>query len=199
MNIQIPNDLLTPLPQPFKLMEYKNRIKAFSQWSEQNFGLMSVRKLVKARATFVDFILLNVWEYAELHQDTELSLLAVGGFGRSELHPQSDIDLLLLSSKTIKKETSERISLFLTTLWDLKFDVGHAVRSIKEAIVAGKEDITIATNLMERRLICGNKQNFDDLETELNKNKFIRVKTFILPNVKSRNKGTNVTTPPPIT
>jgi len=180
LNIQIPNELLAPLPQPFQLMEYKNRIKAFNQWSEQKFGMMSVRKLVKARATFVDFILLNVWEYAELHQDTELSLLAVGGFGRSELHPQSDIDLLLLCSKKVSKESSERISLFLTTLWDLKFDVGHAVRSIKEAIVAGKEDITIATNLMERRLICGNKHNFDELEIELNKSKFISSKDFYL-------------------
>lgn len=180
MNIQIPNHLLAPLPQPFKLVEYKNRIKEFQSWSVEKFGMMSVRKLVTARSDFVDFILLNVWQHVELHHEEDVSLIAVGGFGRGELHPESDIDLLVLSGKTLKPSASEKISLFLTILWDLKFDVGHAVRSIKEAIVAGREDITIATNLMERRLVCGNNHNFESLEVELNKSRFISSQDFYL-------------------
>lgn len=180
MNIQIPNQLLAPLPIPFKLPVYKERLKEFQQWSVSNFGHMPVRKLVSARSDFVDFILLNVWQHSELHLERDLSLIAVGGFGRGELHPESDIDLLLLSKKSLNKNVSDKISMFLTTLWDLKFDVGHAVRTIKETLSTGKGDITVATNLMERRLICGNKHNFDDLETELNKTRFISSQEFYL-------------------
>lgn len=178
MIIQIPNELLAPLPKPFKLLEYKARLKEFSEWSRENFGLMSVRRLVSARADFVDFILQDIWQLSGLAQEPDISLLAVGGYGRGELHPESDIDLLLLSKKSMKPATQEKVSHFLTTLWDLKFDVGHAVRTIKEAIEIGKDDITIATNLMERRLICGNQHNFDSLETELNKSNFLSSQDF---------------------
>lgn len=180
MNIQIPNELLSPLPVPFQLLEYKARLKEFGDWSRDNFGLMTVRRLVNARSDFVDFILLNVWQLSDLHSEADISLLAVGGYGRGELHPESDIDLLLLSKKAIKPAVQEKISLFLTTLWDLKFDVGHAVRTINEAIDIGKDDITIATNLMERRLICGNNHNFDELEVELNKSKFLSSQDFYI-------------------
>ncbi|MDC2888433.1 nucleotidyltransferase domain-containing protein [Psychrosphaera algicola] len=180
MNIQIPNELLSPLPVPFQLLEYKTRLKEFGDWSRENFGLMTVRRLVNARSDFVDFILLNVWQLSDLHIEEDISLLAVGGYGRGELHPESDIDLLLLSKKAIKPAVQEKISLFLTTLWDLKFDVGHAVRTIKEAIDIGKDDITIATNLMERRLICGNNHNFEELEVELNKSKFLSSQDFYI-------------------
>lgn len=165
---------------PFKLPEYKARLNAFSDWSKDNFGFMSVRHLVAARSNFVDFILLNVWQISGLHEEDDISLLAVGGYGRGELHPESDIDLLLLSKKSINSATQDKVSAFLTTLWDLKFDVGHAVRTIKEAIEIGRSDITIATNLMERRLICGNKHNFDELETELNQSKFLSSQDFYI-------------------
>lgn len=180
MQLQIPDQFFSPFAQPFKLMEYKDRLKAFAQWSKDHFNRCPVYQLVSARAEFVDYVLLNVWQHAGLDQESDLALVAVGGFGRKELHPESDIDLLLLSKKAIKKETSEKISLFLTTLWDLKFDVGHAVRTIKDTLVAGKEDIQTATNLMERRLICGNSDNFSELCKELTNKKFISSKDFYL-------------------
>lgn len=180
MKSKIPNELLAPFPQPFNLAVYKQRLNEFSQWSEQQFNLISVRKLVQARATFVDFVLLNVWQHCLLHEEADVTLLAVGGFGRSELHPQSDIDLLLLSSKKLSASSNEKISQFLTLLWDLKFDVGHSVRTIKDCINIASEDITIATNLMERRLICGNKINFEKLEQKLAESNFMTSKAFYL-------------------
>ncbi len=180
MQLQIPEEFFSPFAQPFKLVEYKERLKAFAQWSKDNFNLYPVYHLVKARSEFVDYILINVWQHAELDQEQDISLVAVGGYGRNELHPESDIDLLLLSQKAISKETSEKISSFLTTLWDLKFDVGHSVRTIKDTLVAGKEDIKTATNLMERRLIIGNQDNFSQLCKELTNKKFISSKDFYL-------------------
>lgn len=180
MKSKIPNELLAPLPQPFELSEYKTRLEEFAHWSAKQFNLISVRKLVQARATFVDFVLLNVWQHCLLHEENDITLMAVGGFGRSELHPESDIDLLLLSSKKLSSSANEKISSFLTTLWDLKFDVGHSVRTIKECINVAAEDITIATNLMERRLICGNKLNFEVLENKLTESGFMSSKEFYL-------------------
>ncbi|NVK24451.1 MAG: [protein-PII] uridylyltransferase [Gammaproteobacteria bacterium] len=180
LNVQVPEQFYAPFQQPFQLKEYKERLKDFSEWSKDNFNLIPVYNLVTARADFVDFILDNVWQHAELHIEKDLSLVAVGGYGRKELHPESDIDLLLLSKKELKPNVKDKISLFLTTLWDLKFDVGHAVRTIKDTLFAGKEDIQTATNLMERRLICGNDKNFDTLCKELNHKKFISSKDFYL-------------------
>ncbi|GHB63415.1 bifunctional uridylyltransferase/uridylyl-removing enzyme [Psychrosphaera saromensis] len=180
MIFEIPAPMLTPLPKPFNLVEYKERIKQFSDWSEQNFNSIPVRYLVKARAEFVDFILRNVWTYTGLDEDNNLSLVAVGGYGRKELHPQSDVDLLLLSKKSISSSSTEKISLFITTLWDLKFDVGHSVRTIKETLSIAKDDITIATNLMERRPLAGNNDIFKVLCDELTNSKFITSKEFYL-------------------
>lgn len=180
MIFEIPAPLLAPLPQPFSLVEYKERIKQFATWSQQNFNLIPVRYLVKARADFVDFILQNVWRYAQLDLDNNLSLVAVGGYGRKELHPQSDVDLLLLSKKSISAPTAENVSLFIATLWDLKFDVGHSVRTVKETLNIAKDDITIATNLMERRHLAGNEDIFKVLCSELTNSKFISSKAFYL-------------------
>lgn len=180
MQLQIPNEFFSPLAQPFKLMEYKQRISDFTDWSKQNFNRLPVYFLVQARAEFVDFILENVWRNAQLDQEANIVLVAVGGFGRKELHPQSDIDLLILSKKSVNKAVSEKISSFLTTLWDLKFDVGHAVRTVKDTLAAGKEDIQTATNLMERRVICGNTDVFKELCTELTNKKFISSQDFYL-------------------
>ncbi len=180
MKSKIPSELLYPLPQPFDLLEYKQRQAEFNAWSNKQFNLISVRKLVQARATFADFVCLNIWQHCELHEERDLSLLAVGGYGRGELHPESDIDLLVLSQNNLRHESSEKISQFLTILWDLKYDVGHSVRSIEESMEMAGKDITIATNLMERRLICGNKINFDQLELQLTESDFMTSKEFYL-------------------
>lgn len=180
MNSKIPSSLLTPLPQPFDLKTYKKRLEEFSEWSSKNFNLVSVRKLVHARSTFVDFILLNIWQHCLLHEEADITLLAVGGYGRGELHPESDIDLLVVSSNTLSDSASEKVSAMLTHLWDLKFDVGHSVRTVDECIEIAGDDITIATNLMERRLLCGNKLNFDNLEKRLVESNFMTSKAFYL-------------------
>ncbi|WP_330997677.1 [protein-PII] uridylyltransferase [Psychrosphaera haliotis] len=180
MKSKIPSHLLAPLPLPFDMPIYKQRLNDFSTWSKEHFNLISVRKLVQARATFVDFMLLNIWQHCGLNDEADVTLLAVGGYGRGELHPESDIDLLVLTNSKLTNGASEKISQFLTLLWDFKFDVGHSVRTIAESISCASEDITIATNLMERRLLCGNKLNFDTLETSLAESNFMTSKEFYL-------------------
>ncbi len=116
----------------------------------------NVKQLVEARAWFVDLILKLLWEHFNWKGKDDISLIAVGGYGRGELHPYSDIDILILVKEEITPEYAESISQFVTLLWDLRLDIGHSVRTIDECIAAAADDITIATNLLETRTIAGN-------------------------------------------
>ena len=112
------------------------------------------RALVNEASQFADVLLWYAWH--QYDWDENVSLVAVGGYGRGELHPHSDIDLLILMRKDFSKEYRERIEMFITFLWDIQLKIGHSVRSISQCIDEAKSDISVATNLMETRLVCGN-------------------------------------------
>ncbi len=117
-----------------------------------------IHALLKARAAVVDHILRHAWCSLQLHQEPLVGLLAVGGYGRAELHPHSDIDVLVLHDLPgLNTDMEDRISRFITLLWDLGLDVGSSVRSILECASAARDDITIATNLMESRTLIGHE------------------------------------------
>ncbi len=112
-----------------------------------------IGELLQLRAALVDEVLRLVWSRFEWNED-RIALLAVGGYGRGELHPHSDIDLLILLDESAE-EQNESIEGFLRLLWDIKLDVGHSVRTVAECRTAAGNDITICTTLMETRLIAG--------------------------------------------
>ncbi len=112
-----------------------------------------VRELVNLKSQFMDMLLSALWNRFDI--SSEASLVAVGGYGRGELHPHSDIDLLILVRDQINDSLGEKLSAIITLLWDLKLDIGHSVRTIEECIEGAKEDVTIATNLLETRTISG--------------------------------------------
>ncbi|MEH6356698.1 MAG: nucleotidyltransferase domain-containing protein, partial [Marinobacter sp.] len=122
-----------------------------------------VRTLVKTRSDTVDTVLRHIWNRYPLASSNNVALIAVGGYGRGELHPYSDIDLLILTRTGTDPEWRDDLSAFITLLWDLKLDIGHSVRSIGESTDAARGDITILTNLLETRTIAGP----DDLRREL--------------------------------
>ncbi len=117
-----------------------------------------IRQLVFARAYLIDQILRAIWTQCGLYAEPKLALLAVGGYGRGELLPHSDIDLLVLLSDDLPiQDIGPRLEQFVTLLWDLKLDIGHSVRTISESIQQAQGDITIATNLLETRTLAGNE------------------------------------------
>ena len=117
--------------------------------------------LVHARARVIDQVLARTWERFFTQED-DIALIAVGGYGRGELHPGSDIDLLLLlGAETAAETMAEPIESFLTFLWDIGLEVGHSVRSVGECIDEAARDITVATNLQEARLLIGAQALFD--------------------------------------
>jgi len=113
-------------------------------------------KLVHRRSDFVDHILKHIWQLHFAKTNTsDIALIAVGGYGRGELHPASDIDILILLREDCPQHYKNAIENFITFLWDTGLDVGHSVRSIEQCLIDAKKDITIATNIMESRLIIG--------------------------------------------
>ena len=114
------------------------------------------RDLIRQRAAFMDSLLGILWDRRDWGT-SELAMVAVGGYGRGELHPHSDIDLLFLLGDN-SDSCRDELASFLTLLWDIKLDIGHSVRTIPECVEHAAKDITVLTNLMEARVIRGREQ-----------------------------------------
>ncbi|RJS95343.1 [protein-PII] uridylyltransferase [Salinisphaera sp. Q1T1-3] len=119
---------------------------------------VSIGRLVKARGQIVDRVLQHAWRV--LTATEHACLVAVGGYGRNELLPQSDIDLLVLYESGQLETVRPSIESFLTHLWDLGLEIGHAVRTPAECAEIAADDITIITNLMESRVLAGDPALF---------------------------------------
>lgn len=113
----------------------------------------NIHKLVRDRSALIDRLLYYAWHKYEWDED--IALYAVGGFGRGELHPHSDLDLLFLLRKDNPHKYKASIEQFLTFLWDMQLKIGHSVRTSKQCAAAAKDDVTVMTNLLERRMIVG--------------------------------------------
>ncbi len=169
-NIELPNVLPS---DHLEIGNGRESLAKFQAWLREQFMAgCPVGELVAARSLLIDQLLTLGWDQFGLGAAPRLSLVAVGGYGRGELHPNSDIDILILSPEPLTKPLGETIGAFLTLLWDLKLEVGHAVRSVQECVEHGKQDITIATNLLEARLITGSLDTFAALNQAIQPERF---------------------------
>jgi [protein-PII] uridylyltransferase len=149
---------------------YKQILEQARQQQRQQFeqGINAAR-LTRLRADSIDGVLIHAWQSLVTHDQNEdvPALVAVGGYGRAELHPGSDIDIMLLLPGNDDKPWREQLTNFLTLLWDIGLEVGQSVRSIADCIEQAQADITVATNLMEARLLFGSQGLFDRMRTEV--------------------------------
>jgi len=96
-----------------------------------------------------------------------LAVVAVGGYGRSELCPFSDIDILVVYEKKIPTEALDLAQSLLVPLWDLGYDLGHGFRSIKDCVRLAREDFQVMASLLDARLVAGNQRVFDTFEQKI--------------------------------
>ena len=123
-----------------------------------------VTDLVRLRASLVDRVLLCLWrEHAGPLHDSA-AMVAVGGYGRGELHPCSDVDIMLLVGNKLPADGEQLLSSFLTSLWDIGLDIGHSVRTVKQCQQEAEADITVATTLIEARLLHGPEPLFEAMK-----------------------------------
>ena len=114
-----------------------------------------IEDLIHDRAQLVDVVLRAAWRHHAGRHAADLALVAVGGYGRGELHPCSDIDIMVLLPKSEAADWQPDIEKFLTFLWDIGLEVGHSVRSIDDCQRESLADISVATTLFEARLLAG--------------------------------------------
>ncbi len=115
--------------------------------------------------TIVDRALRALWDGANLPPNC--TLLAVGGYGRRELYPYSDVDVLILVHETLSVAEGAQVEAFVGGLWDIGIELGHAVRTVPQCIEEAEKDITVATSMLEARLLAGNRSQFDRFEMEV--------------------------------
>jgi [protein-PII] uridylyltransferase len=147
------------------------RAALFDRIDEHKGGTSTARALAKCADEIVsalwDFTLTHVYRARNPTEGERLALLAVGGYGRGELAPYSDLDLLFLRAWKETSHSESVIEFILYTLWDLGLKVGHASRTVDEAIKYAKGDHTIMTALLEHRRIAGDKALVQDLDDKL--------------------------------
>lgn len=132
------------------------------RWSAQRKALLAARSprgnptpLLKKMAANADEILRTLWVQAAI--PGRCALLAVGGYGRGELFPYSDVDVLLLFDAQPTQAQQQAIEQFVGQLWDIGMEIGHSVRTVDECIAEGDKDITVQTALLESRLVAGRR------------------------------------------
>jgi len=154
----------TPNIETNDLTFYRNALKQGQAHLVQQFSQqVDIVSLVHQRSHFVDQVLQQLWQH-HISSEIPISLLAVGGYGRGELHPYSDIDLLVILDESVSESPPQGLSYFLTQLWDIGLEIGHSVRTIKECRQQAENDITIATNLLETRLLSGDDSLFSEVQ-----------------------------------
>ncbi len=111
--------------------------------------------LLTLQTELTDFVLTQWWHHSGVNSD-QYALVAVGGYGRGELHPGSDIDICILIQDRSVAENDPNLGAWITSLWDFGLDIGHSVRTLADCEAEAASDLTVITTLMESRYLCGN-------------------------------------------
>ncbi|MEO8343550.1 MAG: [protein-PII] uridylyltransferase [Gallionella sp.] len=157
---------MAALPLPENIAALRESLRNDHSALEQNFLRPSrtgkAARLLSAHSQLIDRYLQHVWQLLALPD--HIALVAVGGYGRSELYPKSDIDLLiLLNTEEPNTALQEKLHQLISVLWDIGLEVGHSIRTVAECL-GEAADITVQTNLLEARLLIGDKRLFEELQ-----------------------------------
>ncbi len=151
------------------LAALRSEILAGQQSLRETYALNNdATALLRNRCRKVDIVLTKLW--IGLDFPSTLALAAVGGYGRGELYPASDIDLLILLPQEPDPALQERLEKLIGHFWDIGLEIGHSVRTIPECLNEAASDITVQTALLEARLLTGNKKLFATFDKRLRGN-----------------------------
>ncbi|MEN8259241.1 MAG: [protein-PII] uridylyltransferase [Pseudomonadota bacterium] len=152
----------------FKRLIQKNNEELISRFKASE----PIVNLLVAKASFVDELMITCWKKFLGPLADKLALIAVGGYGRRELFPHSDIDLLILLDGNDPSPYQQALSELFSFLWDIGLKPGQSVRTLPECIAAAADDQTIMTSLMESRLMYGEEKLFDAMKGATAPDKF---------------------------
>ncbi|MES2182777.1 MAG: [protein-PII] uridylyltransferase [Pseudomonadota bacterium] len=158
-------------PEKDHIAIWRQQLKAgFATLKADFLQKPNTTRLFKQHCKLIDGLLAAIWAQACI--DSSCCLIAVGGYGRGELYPHSDVDLLILIPELLPENAAtstinSNIEIFVGLLWDIGLDVGHSVRTLSECVNEAKKDITVQTNLIESRLLTGKTKLYQDYLSQI--------------------------------
>ncbi|MBV8146334.1 MAG: [protein-PII] uridylyltransferase [Gammaproteobacteria bacterium] len=159
--------------------------QAHEELKQRFLAAEPVETLVHARAALIDTVLRTAWQMHCAAQAT-WAIAAVGGYGRGELHPASDIDILLLVPHAPDTAGSGAVERLVTFLWDIGLEVGHSVRTCAECREECIGDVSVMTTLLEARLLAGDEKLFTAMRAALAPEHIWPVKQFFEAKVREQ-------------
>lgn len=160
------------------------KLQTIARLQEPGFSARGIHKILHQLSGLADNLLTALWEQAGL--GAPLVLLAVGGFGRAELFPYSDVDVVVLlpdgESLESNSELQKKIEAFIGSCWDAGLEIGSSVRTVKDCLAEAAKDVTVQTALLECRRVTGDAQLVSQFTTafftELDPKAFFVAKTL---------------------
>ena len=170
----------------------KDYLKARGKIKEDFFSDQKGIKCCKSNSEITDLFIKKVFSLIRKIKkiDNKIFICAVGGYGRKQLAPYSDIDLVFAYNKNLKKpELKVIIEFILYPLWDLGLKVGYAVRTYEEIILYSKRDQVIKTTILDARIIAGSKKNFEKIITNYTNEFSKNAINFLKQKIRERKKN----------
>ena len=144
----------------------QDKAAVLSGLASSTYAARGLKQTLRQLSILADGLLIQLWQQAGF--SSELCLVAVGGFGRAELFPQSDVDVLVLlpngESPEHTPELQAQLERFIGSCWDTGLDIGSSVRTVEECLAEAAKDITVQTSLLESRRVTGNTRLFGDFQ-----------------------------------
>ena len=141
----------------------------FKSLATSGASTRGIHSLLRKLAQHTDVTLQKLWLLADFAPDA--CLVAAGGYGRGELFPHSDVDVLLLlpdnSEADDNPQLKAKIETFISNCWDSGLEIGSSVRTVADCVLEAAKDVTVQTSLLEARLVVGSRKNFVRLQTQL--------------------------------
>ncbi len=186
------NAVIDAPPAALDIAELRTRFRAgkaalLDAFANARASAPAATRLIHAIARHVDRTLLALWQQSGMPADA--ALIAVGGYGRGELYPHSDVDVLVLLppagvaiARPGRASAKAAIEGFISACWDIGLDIGSSVRTVDECIAQALSDVTVQTALLESRYLCGSRRVFNTFRhsntNAMDARAFLRAKTL---------------------
>jgi [protein-PII] uridylyltransferase len=156
--------------QPLRERYLQRKTTLLQQLQNQGSSTRGIHSLLRKLARLVDDVLAELW--ADAAFPAQWSLVAVGGYGRGELFPHSDVDVLVLLPDGAEIDQNEalrrQLELFIGSCWDAGLEIGSSVRTVRECLSEAAKDVTVQTSLLESRLLLGNGKLYASFKARYN-------------------------------
>ncbi|MDB5862498.1 MAG: bifunctional uridylyltransferase/uridylyl-removing protein [Betaproteobacteria bacterium] len=185
----------TAAAAPSTPVQWKQQLAAERQQLKDDFLVgPSPGELLRRLRGVVDRRLREVWKAFAMPRD--IALLAVGGYGRGELSPYSDVDLLILLPRPPDEKLERQLERLIGALWDMGIEVGHSVRTVEDCLQMAEQDITVQTTFLESRLLAGSRALFsrfvEATTSALDPQAFLQAKLLEQQQRHARSQETNL-------